>query len=505
MHESCLPLTSRPINLALSNVTKVYPGVIALQDVSLNIAGGEIIGLIGENGAGKSTLMKVLGGATSPDGGLIEIDDTKFAALTPREAADHGIAFVHQELNTFSNLDVAGNILLGREISSPVLKSLDRKAMVETVRPILKLLGTRFGPEDAAAELSLADQQMLEIAKALSMKARLVIFDEPTSSLTSSETERLLDVMRQLKSDGVAVLFISHRLMEIEDIADRVVVLRDGKNAGVLSRTEISRDRMVEMMTGRNIGRQERGSKRDCRDAVLEIQGVRTKAYPMAPVDLTVYAGEILGLAGLVGAGRSELARAVFGIDPRKAGHVHLAGEALPPNSVAASISAGLCLVPENRKEEGLVLDFAILDNISLPILKKLKRGWFVDRFAERELGAMSRDKFGIKTSSLTTAVASLSGGNQQKVVLAKWLAMDPKVIIMDEPTRGIDVGAKGEVYTLMKRLAAKGVGILMISSDMEEVIGISDRVAVMNAGRIAGILPGSELTEQNIVRLAVE
>lgn len=494
----------KKINLALKGITKVYPGVIALEDVGLTMNGGEIVGLIGENGAGKSTLMKVLGGTISPNRGTIEIDGEPFDTMTPREASEHGIAFVHQELNTFSNLDVAGNILLGREPNKGLFGTLDRKAMVQEVRPILAMLGTRFGAADSAADLSLADQQLMEIAKALSTRARLVIFDEPTSSLTLSETERLLDVMKQLRSDGVAVLFISHRLAEITDVADRVVVLRDGRNAGELARGEITKDRMVEMMIGRNIGRDEARTLRAKGAPVLELRAVRTAAHPSATVDLTVHKGEILGLAGLVGAGRSELARSLFGVDTRQGGEVVVAGQPLSPNSVAAAIAAGICLVPENRKEEGLVLDFPVLDNISLPNLGKLRRGWFVDRPAEDKLGQHSRKKLGIKTATLRTAVASLSGGNQQKVVLAKWLAMEPRVIILDEPTRGIDVGAKGEVYALMRALADAGVGILMISSDMEEVIGVSDRVAVMSAGQITGILPNEDLTEENILHLAV-
>ncbi|XDA99429.1 sugar ABC transporter ATP-binding protein [Sulfitobacter sp. LCG007] len=492
------------IDLSLSGVTKVYPGVVALQDVDLATRGGEIVGLIGENGAGKSTLMKVMGGAIAPNAGTITIDGENFAHLTPREAARHGIAFVHQELNTFTNLDVTGNVLLGHEIRRGPFGALDRKAMVDRVRPILALLQARFGPEDPAAGLSLADRQLLEIARALSMNARVVIFDEPTSSLTLSETERLLDVMRHLRADGAAVLFISHRLAEVQAVADRVTVLRDGRNAGSLAREEISKDRMVEMMIGRNIGRNERHRQETAGRPVMEIAGIRTTAFPDAPVHLTVQAGEILGLAGLVGAGRSELARAVFGIDARHGGEVRVNGAALAPGAVAESIAAGLCLVPENRKEEGLILDFAIRDNISLPSLGRLRKGWFVDRREETALGNASRETLAIKTPSIEGVAASLSGGNQQKVVLAKWLAMNPKVIILDEPTRGIDVGARGEVYALMRALAEKGVGLLMISSDMEEVIGVSDRVAVMRAGRIAGVLGPQEITEQHILRLAV-
>jgi len=491
------------IDLALSGVTKVYPGVIALQNVDLSIRGGEVVGLIGENGAGKSTLMKVLGGAIVPDGGAIVIDGVHLPALTPAEAAKQGIAFVHQELNPFTNLDVAANVLLGREKTSGPFRLLDRAGMSRDVEPILRRLGTRFGPDDSVAALSLADQQLLEIARALSMAARLVIFDEPTASLTLAETQTLLEVIRQLKAEGVAILFITHRLAEIEAVADRVVVLRDGRNAGALARHEIDRDRMVRMMIGRDASQFFEKHDHAARAPLLEIKGLTTTAYPDARVDLTVRAGEILGLAGLVGAGRTEVARAVFGVDRRLAGQVMLDGAPLP-DTVAAVISAGLCLVPENRKEEGLFLDFSFAENISLPSLARIARAGFVDRRGETGLAEHARRNFSIKAPVLTRAVAELSGGNQQKVVLAKWLAMDPKMMIVDEPTRGIDIGAKSEVYRVMQSLAGNGVGILMISSDMEEVIGVSDRVAVMCRGEVAGILGPNEMTEEAILHLAV-
>ncbi len=492
------------ISLELSRVTKVYPGVVALQDVDLNISGGEIVGLIGENGAGKSTLMKVLGGMVSPDGGGISIDGVPIDGLTPSDASGLGIAFVHQELNPFSNLDVTANVLLGRELTSGPLRLLDRSAMVAKVAPILKLLGTRFGPADPVADLSLADQQLLEIARALSMNARLVILDEPTSSLTLSETGRLLEVMRQLREKGVAILFISHRLSEVEEVADRVVCLRDGRNAGELVGSEIRKDKMVRMMIGRDVSQFYEKSRHGATKPVLELHDVRTSTFPEAGVDLDLHAGEILGVAGLVGAGRTELARAIFGIDPLSGGSIHLNGKELKSHSVPEAIASGLSLVPENRKEQGLLLDFAIRENIALPCLQTLSRFGIVDREREADLAEASRSRLAIKTSSISRAAAELSGGNQQKVVLAKWLSTKPKVLIFDEPTRGIDVGAKAEVYHLMQVLADEGVGILMISSDMEEVIGVSDRVAVMRRGHVSGFLGPNELTEENILRLAV-
>ena len=494
----------KKIELTLAGVTKVYPGVIAIQDVDLSIAGGEVVGLIGENGAGKSTLMKVLGGAIWPDRGSISIDGEELSGLTTVDATARGIAFVHQELNPFTNLDVAGNILLGREITSGPLNMLDTQAMARRVQPILDMLGTRFGPHDSAADLSLADQQLLEIARALSMNARLVILDEPTSSLTLSETQRLLDVIRQLKAHGVAVLFISHRLTEVEDIADRVVVLRDGRNVGELAGSDIQKERMVLMMIGRDLDRLYDGSTHEAGAPALQFRGIKTHAFPSEIVNLTVRSGEILGLAGLVGAGRTDLARVAFGIDPVVAGEIIVGEMPLRQQSVPAAIESGICLVPENRKEQGLFLDFEISDNIALPNLRKLSWRGIVDRRQQQALAQSSQKKLAIKAASLSRAVAELSGGNQQKVVLAKWLAMEPKVVIFDEPTRGIDVGAKAEVYQLMRSLAARGVGILMISSDMEEVIGVSDRVAVMRRGKVAGMLSETELTEENILRLAV-
>ncbi len=497
---------NRPgIELTLSGVTKVYPGAIALEDVSMSIRGGEVVGLIGENGAGKSTLMKTLGGTITPEEGTILVDGSHITDMTPSRAAELGIAFVHQELNPFDNLDVAANVLLGRELRKGPLRFLDRKAMAAQVQPILDLLGARFKPNDPAANLSLADQQLLEIARALSMNARLVILDEPTSSLTIAETNQLLDVIRQLRDDGVAVLFITHRLHEIEAVADRVICLRDGRNAGELPREQIEKDRMVRMMIGRDISRFYDRHAHEPGPAALELRALRTTAYPNVEVSLTLHKGEILGLAGLVGAGRTELARAIFGIDPVLGGEILIGETALSGHTAKEAIAAGVSLVPEDRKGQGLLLDFGIDHNISLPGLERMTSTIFVNLAAERALAETSKKRLGIKASDMRRAAAELSGGNQQKVVLAKWLEMQPSVFIFDEPTRGIDVGAKSEVYGLMQDLADKGGAVLMISSDMEEVIGVADRVAVMCRGRIAGMVERADMTEENILRLAVE
>ncbi len=493
-----------PLKLHLDDVTKVYPGVVALDSVSLSIASGEVLGLIGENGAGKSTLLKILAGGIAPSRGRVVIDGEVHSELTPRQSAAAGIAFVHQELNPFDNLDVAANVLLGREIRRGPLGLIDRRAMNAAVQPILDRLGARFRPTDPVAGLSLAERQLLEIARALSVDARLVILDEPTSSLTLTETERLLEVIADLKAHGVAVLFVSHRLAEVEACADRVVVLRDGHMVGELDRTAIDRDTMIGLMIGRELEKLLHSRDFNPGAPVLEIAGLRTEAHPLKRADLTVRAGEILGLAGLVGAGRTELARAAFGVDRALAGEVSVGGRRLSGHGVPDAIAAGLFLVPEDRKEAGLILDFAIAENIALPDLARLSRRGFVDRAAERRLAATAAGRLSIKAPDLGRAAAELSGGNQQKVVLAKWLSMGPKVMIFDEPTRGIDVGAKAEIYKMMRGLADEGVAILMISSDMEEVIGVSDRIAVMCDGEVTGVLEQGAFTEQNILSLAV-
>ncbi|TPP06815.1 sugar ABC transporter ATP-binding protein [Rhizobium glycinendophyticum] len=494
-----------PICLDLLGITKVYASTVALNGVSLSIRGGEVVGLIGENGAGKSTLMKVLGGTIAPDEGEIIIDGLPLMQMTPAAAVAYGIAFVHQELNPFVNLDVAGNVLLGREIRSGPFGFLDRKAMESRVRPLLELLGTRFTASTPVSELSLADQQLLEIAKALSINVRLLILDEPTSSLTLSETQRLLAVIRRLRDEGVAVLFITHRLGEVEEVADRVVGLRDGCNAGELPREAINKDAMMRLMIGRDVKQFYVPPDRQEGPVVLKTVGLRTQTYPDASVDLQVRSGEIMGLAGLVGAGRTELARALFGIDPVLSGQVEIDGRLVEPGSVGAAIAAGICLVPEDRKTEGLFLDFSIAGNIIMPRLDAVTRHGFIDEGAELRVAEDFRERLSIKARRLDRPVGELSGGNQQKVVLAKWLGLKPRLVILDEPTRGIDVGAKAEVYRLMRTLAAEGAAILMISSDMEEVIGVSTRVAIMRRGVIAGVLDREDVSEEAILRLAVE
>jgi ribose transport system ATP-binding protein len=498
------PSLERPF-LELVDIGKTYPGVVALDGVSLSVRPGEVIGLIGENGAGKSTLMKVLGGVVAPSAGSIRLDGREHRALSVGDAIAGGIAFVHQELNLFDNLDAAANVLIGREpLRFGPLRLIDRRALHERVVPLFRRLGVDFRPETPVADLSLAQRQLLEIAKALSLQARLVIMDEPTSSLTMTETRRLLAVIGELKASGVSIIFISHRLHEVEACADRVVVLRDGRVVGALPRGEIEHNAMIRLMIGRDLRSLYIPPAGPPGAPALEIDELRTAAHADHPVSLTLRRGEILGLAGLVGSGRTELARAVFGIDRARGGRLRLDGREIAIAGPRQAIDMGIFLVPEDRKLSGLLLEFTIAENISLPDLHSYARSGLLRSAAETANAEAQRRRLGIKAPSVVTEAGSLSGGNQQKIVLAKWLSMKPRVVIFDEPTRGIDVGAKSEIYQLMRGLADSGVAILMISSDMEEVIGVSDRMAVMHEGRISGFLERSRFSEENVMQLAV-
>jgi ribose transport system ATP-binding protein len=491
--------------LELRDVTKTYPGVTALDGVSLSVGRGEVIGLIGENGAGKSSLMKILGGINAPSSGVIVIEGVEYKSLTVRDATRAGIAFVHQELNLFENLDVAANVFIGREPRrGGFLNMIDTDALHERVEPLLKRLGVDFTPTDLVENLSIAQRQMVEIAKALSLNARVIIMDEPTSSLTLTETDRLLSVISDLRAHGVSVIYISHRLGEVKACADRVVVLRDGRLVGRLARHEITHEAMIRLMIGRDLKSLYITPKASPDSKGVEVKDLVTPAFPEKSVSLLIRRGEILGLAGLVGSGRSTLAQTIFGILPPSRGVITLDGRELSIRSAGDAIAEGIYLAPEDRKKSGLLLDMAISENISLADLPSYTRMRMINGAAERRVAEVQRKKLAIKTPSVETIVVTLSGGNQQKVVLAKWLSMRPNLLIFDEPTRGIDVGAKSEIYSVMRSLADAGVAILMISSDMEEVIGVSDRIAVMHEGQISGFLDRSEFTEQNVLMLAV-
>ena len=489
--------------LEMRGISKQFPGVIALDHVSFRIGQGEVVALCGENGAGKSTLMKILGGVYQPDGGEILLDGAPVQIPGVNDSMRLGIAFIHQELNVLDNLDVAANVFLGREPRN-ALGLIDSPKIHADTAPFLRRLGLDISSRTPLDQLSLAQQQMVEIAKALSLNARLIIMDEPTSSLTLQETDRLLTLVRELSAQGVSVIFISHRLGEVADCADRVVVLRDGKNAGELAPSEISHDRIVSLMIGREIKSFYTASSAPKTPGYLKVRNARSGRYPAQRVEFDAARGEIFTFAGLVGAGRSEIVKAMVGLDPRGGADVAIGGERLAIRAPADAIGHGIFLVPEDRRAEGLVTGMNVRENTTLPSLKKFATLGLIRRARERRVADEQIAALKIKAPGAETAVLSLSGGNQQKVVLGKWLSMSPRVMILDEPTRGIDVGAKAEIYRLMRELADRGGVILMISSDMEEVLNVSDRVAVMHEGRIAGVLERADCTEENVMQLAV-
>ncbi|MCI0486814.1 MAG: sugar ABC transporter ATP-binding protein [Blastocatellia bacterium] len=491
--------------LEMQGIGKRFPGVVALDEVDLEVCPGEILGLAGENGAGKSTLMKILGGIYQPDAGRLRIDGRRTVIRSVSDAISRGIGFIHQELNVLDNLDVAENIFLGREPTwGGPLRLVDRRKLHAEADVYLKRLGLEISSWTPLKNLSIAQQQMVEIAKALSLNARILIMDEPTSSLTLTETARLLEVAKELKAQGVSIIYISHRLGEITDLADRAVVLRDGRNAGVLAREEINHDAIVRLMVGRDLDRFYAHAATAGKPQYFEVRDLRTIRYPSHRVSFDVAQGEILGFAGLVGAGRSEAAQAIFGVEAAIGGTVLLDGKQIKILSAKDAIAHNIYLVSEDRRRTGLIVDMAIRENITLPALWGYAQAGLIDRLAERKVSTEMCGKLNIKAPSIETKAANLSGGNQQKVVLAKWLSLNPKVLIFDEPTRGIDVGAKAEIYQLMRTLAESGVAIIMISSDMEEILGESDRVAVMHEGVITGILKRDECSEEAIMRLAV-
>ncbi len=495
-------VSSRSALLDVRGVTKRFPGVVALDQVDLTLHPGEVLAVIGENGAGKSTLMKILAGVQSPDEGEIRIQGTPVAIDSCRTATDLGISLIHQELNLADNLSVGANIFLGREPTKFGL--IDRRRIRRDARSVLDQVGLTVSPDTLISELPIGRQQLVEIAKALSTQARVLIMDEPTSSLSTGETERLFDVVRELRQRGVSIIYISHRLAEVIQLADRVLVLRDGQNAGLLDRHEISHDKMVQLMVGRDVSKYYARTAHPIGEVLLEVEDLVTPTWPQHRLNFQVRSGEIVGVSGLVGAGRTELLHALFGVDRALGGRIRLRGKLLEIETPQDAIDAGLALVPEERKEKGLIIDMTVRENVSLAGLWRNRRGLGgINRKKEQADTNDMVDQLRIKTPDNEQVVRYLSGGNQQKVVLGKWLSMHPTVLLMDEPTRGIDIGAKEEVYKLMESLARSGIAILFVSSELEEILGMSDRALIMHEGRITGELSREVLTEETIMLLA--
>ncbi|MER9395503.1 MULTISPECIES: sugar ABC transporter ATP-binding protein [unclassified Mesorhizobium] len=507
------PTASSPPLLSVEGVTKHFSGVTALIDVSLEVRPSEILGLLGENGAGKSTLLKILSGVMPPSSGRIVFDGADYAPSSPQDAKRHGIVTIYQELSLIPTLTVAENIFIGRAPLGP-LGLVSWRRMEDASRAIIARVGLDIDPATPVSSLSVAEQQLVEIARALSLESRLIIMDEPTSALTETEVQKLMSIMDRLRKDGVAIMFVTHRLEEASAICDRMTVLRDGRLAGHLDRDgqPIQIPKIIEKMVGRAASElYARPTQRDVAGEVrLSVRGLRTVRDPLAPhaivlegVDLDVKAGEILGVAGLVGSGRTELARAIFGADRIAAGNITLDGKPIAPASPADAIKLGIGLVPEDRKHQAIFAALGILNNFSIASLGRYSNGaGFMAERREREALAGYRKALSIRMASPEQAIEGLSGGNQQKVILARWLARDPKVLIVDEPTRGVDVGAKAEVHQILVQLAARGIAIMMISSELPEVLAVSDRIVTMRRGRITGEMPGIEATEEKLMEL---
>ncbi|CAI9416600.1 Arabinose import ATP-binding protein AraG [Pleomorphomonas sp. T1.2MG-36] len=491
--------------LEMRGISKTFGAVRALRGVDLTVWPGEIHALMGENGAGKSTLMKILSGAYHADpGGRMLVDGREVAIVSPLDALRLGVAVIYQELSLAPNLSVQQNVCLGREAARAGI--LDKATMRRQCADILKRLGADFRPETRVSRLSLAQQQMVEIARALSVDARILVMDEPTASLSSRETDKLFDLIRTLRADGLAIIYISHRMAEVYELADRCSVLRDGGYVGTLKREELSEARLIQMMVGRDLSDFYKKDKREGRSfggSVLEVEGL-ADGCRIGPASFDVRAGEVVGLAGLVGAGRTELARMIFGAEPARKGRILLEGKPLVARHPSEAIAAGIVYLSEDRKGLGLFFDMSIEDNVNLAVAAQDAHPLGIRRLAlAARRGAEALRSLSIRAKSAQSTVRSLSGGNQQKVLFARLLATAPKLLILDEPTRGVDIGAKSDIYKLIDKLAESGAAILIISSELPEVIGIADRVFVMRDGRIAGVLAGADITQERVMAIA--
>jgi ABC-type sugar transport system ATPase subunit len=489
--------------IVMRGIVKNYPGVKALRGVDLRVDPGQVMALVGENGAGKSTLLKVLAGAETADAGTIEIDGTAVSLRTPRDSQAAGIAVIYQELMLAEHLSISENVFAGREPTRPG-RGVHFQAMHRATAKLLAELKIDARPTDQVGRLNVARRQMVEIAKALSMNARLIVMDEPTSSLTEDEVTTLLALVRRLKARGVSIVYVSHRMREIFAVADAITVMRDGALVGVHQISEVTPGEVVKMMVGRELVDMygQRPAIRASMTPVLEVDGLNAGPR-VRDISFTVAAGEILGMAGLVGAGRTETAMAVFGMGRTTSGTVRVDGKRLRLRNPGEAMAAGIAYVPEDRKREGLFLGLPIRTNITSASLGDLSRMGIIGRRKDRNLAMRMARSLRVKAPSVETAVGTLSGGNQQKAVLARWLARRPRVLLLDEPTRGVDVGAKAEIYRLIRDIAAEGVAVVVISSELPEVLGLSDRVLIMCEGRLVGELDAGVADEEQVMALA--
>ena len=486
--------------IEMKNITKRYPGVVALDKIKLQVRKGEVHALLGENGAGKSTLIKTLAGAIHPDEGEIIVEGQSYSQMEPKKAMELGIGVIYQEFNLIPYLTVANNIFLGNE---PVKgTSIDEKICIEECKKVFKRLNIDLDPRAQVKTLSVAYQQLVEIAKAVSKNVKVLVMDEPTAALSGKEVDMLLDLVRKLREEGLSVIYISHRLEELFEVADRVTVMRDGQYVETIDIKDCTRPRLISAMVGREMGETYPEGRYGTGEVVLEAKGLTNEK--IQDVSFKLHRGEILGFGGLVGAGRTEVARAIFGAD-KCLGEIYLEGKKVDIRRPEDAVRNGIAFITEDRKQQGLLMKLSIRENISVSNLKHmLKNGVSIDRKLEKDMAEKYREQLNIKTPSIEQLVSNLSGGNQQKVVLAKWLLTNSKIIIFDEPTRGIDVGVKFEIYQIMRDLAKEGISIIMISSDMPELLGVSDRIVVMKEGRLVGELTGDEIQQENVMQYAV-
>lgn len=490
--------------LRMEGVSKIFPGVKALDNVDITAYGGEVTALMGENGAGKSTLMKILSGVYQKDQGKVFIDGEEANIKGIKSAEEYGITIIHQEMSVLNNLTVAENIFLGNEKYQKFTGKINKKELIERSKLFLDQIGANINPNTLVATLNVGEKQMVEIAKALTKNVRVIIMDEPTTALTEVETKNLFKVIDSLKKKGIAIIYISHRMEEIFAICDRVEVLRDGKYAGNALIKDIDNDKLISMMVGRKIEDQFPYREIKVGEDILEVKDLSANVG-IKDISFSVKEGEILGIAGLMGSGRTEVAKTIFGEYKKTSGSIKIKGKEINIKNIQEAIDNGICYLSEDRKKEGCVLSLSVAENMILSNLKKYEgKMMSIDKNKAVKDVDYYIDKIKIKTPNRDQLIKNLSGGNQQKVILAKWLMLSPEVLIIDEPTRGIDVGAKKEIYELLNELKASGKAIIMISSDLPEVLGISDRIIVMSEGRISGELKREEASQESIMKLAV-